>query len=387
MNQTVAQLIIKFLNKSASVSELDELEKLLENKENQVLFKELVRVNHLLNRTVFDVQSDDILHVLLEKLKREKKQSLRLTRKKRITYAAAALVIISLGISLFNRIYTTVDPLKPVIINSNINIGTNKAVLTLDDGSNITLEKGNQYQAENAQSNGEKLVYHEDNITTSSLDVDYNTLTIPRGAQFYLQLPDSTKIWLNSDSQLRYPTTFRAAETRSIELVYGEIYLEVAESDKNNGTPFKVRSRDQEIEVLGTEFNIKAYKEEQQTYTTLVNGSVAIRVDENVQQLRPNEQAVVSLNQSIKISPIEVYDEISWKDGIFSFKGKTLEKIMTVLSRWYDIDFNFENTSLKRMKFVGVLGKEQEITEILETLKNIGTITNYQINDKTVTLK
>ncbi|MCK0132141.1 FecR family protein [Flavobacteriaceae bacterium F08102] len=387
MNQNIEQLIIKFLNKSASVSELDLLEKLLEDKNNQVVFKELVRVNHLLNRTVFDIQSEDLLQVLLEKLRNEKKQSLRVKRNKRITYVAAAVLIMSLGIGLFMRKYTTSDSLKPVIINSNINVGTNKAVLTLEDGSNITLEKGNQYKAENVQSNGEKLVYHEDKTAINALDVRYNTLTIPRGAQFYLQLPDSTKIWLNSDSQLRYPTTFRKAETRSIELVYGEIYLEVAPSKKHNGMHFKVRSRDQEVEVLGTEFNIKAYKEEQKTYTTLVNGSISLHVDGNVKLLHPNEQAVVSLNQSIKISPIEVYDEISWKDGVFSFKGKTLEKIMTVLSRWYDIDFIFENPSLKGMKFVGVLGKNQEITEILKTLKNIGTITNYQINDKTVILK
>jgi transmembrane sensor len=257
--------------------------------------------------------------------------------------------------------------------------------LTLENGSNITLEKGKNYRAENLKSNGEELVYQPKNITKAQ--IKYNYLTIPRGGQFYVQLSDGTKIWLNSESQLKYPISFIGGETRQVELVYGEAYFEVSPSTNHNGSKFKVLTSMQEVEVLGTEFNIKAYKDETNIYTTLAEGKVVIRNGFSSQNLIPTQQSNLNLkNNTITISAVDVYSETSWKKGLFSFKSTELKEIMIVLSRWYDVNFVFSNAKIENIKFNGVLSKNQTIKEILTTIKDTKFIKDYDIKDKKITI-
>ena len=145
--------------------------------------------------------------------------------------------------------------------------------MTLADGSKIALEKGTPVQTQNANSNGEELIY-ESSKNTSRLV--YNYLTIPRGGQFVIKLSDGTKVWLNSASQLKFPVAFIEGESREVELVYGEAYFEVSPSTAHKGAHFQVYNKKQKVEVVGTEFNIKAYKDESNIYTTLVNGKVNV---------------------------------------------------------------------------------------------------------------
>lgn len=272
-------------------------------------------------------------------------------------------------------------------VNVTIKSGTDKATLTLEDGTNIMLKKGKDYSTDNITSNGEKIIYKvkNENMTPK---IAHNTLTVPRGGQFFIQLADSTKVWLNSASQLKYPVTFVAGIDRKVELIYGEAYFEVSPSTEHNGASFIVRSKMQNLEVLGTEFNVKAYRDEAFTYTTLVEGKVAIAADKNKEILQPNEQAIVSANANdIKISEVDVYNEVSWRYGIFSFKGKSLEYLMKVLSRWYDVDVKFENETLKSTTFKGVLGKDQPLEDILSSIKSASVIDNYEIKNKTIIIK
>ncbi|WP_396187505.1 FecR family protein, partial [Flavobacterium sp.] len=199
---------------------------------------------------------------------------------------------------------------------------------------------------------------------------------------------DGTKVWLNSETQLKYPVAFTDGATRQIELVYGEAYFEVSPSTKHKGAKFKVLNQSQEVQVLGTQFNIKAYRDETNVYTTLVEGKVAVSNSKINKILKPSEKSNLNLlEKTIAISKVDVYNEISWKDGVFSFRKKPLGEIMKVLSRWYDIEVQFENQDSKNARFNGVLGKEQKIEDILKRIKKFKVIKDYEIKNKKVIIK
>jgi len=299
--------------------------------------------------------------------------------------AMAASLLLLISISL---IINKTNPLKietPHVAHKEILIGSDKATLTLEDGSVIALEKGKSYSEGNASSNGEKLVYNSNAETAA---IANNLLTIPRGGQFFVQLADSTKVWLNSESQLRYPVAFVDGETRQVELVYGEAYFEVSPSTKHKGSRFKVKTQEQNVEVIGTEFNIKAYRDEPAIYTTLVKGVVAVSNAAKKQVLTPNQQSkITEYNGNIAVAEVDVYNEISWRKGLFVFKGMPLKDIARVLSRWYDVDIVFADSALGNVKFNGVLNKNQKLEDILTTIKNINFINAYEKKDNKIIIK
>jgi len=302
-------------------------------------------------------------------------------RFKLIAMAASLLLLISISL-----IINKTNPLKietPQVAHKEILIGSDKATLTLEDGSVIALEKGKSYSKGNASSNGEKLIYNSKGSTIAN-----NLLTIPRGGQFFVQLADSTKVWLNSESQLKYPVAFVDGETRQVELVYGEAYFEVSPSTKHKGSRFKVKTENQNVEVIGTQFNIKAYRDESTIYTTLVEGVVAVSNASKRKTLVPNEQSRISeYNGNISVSEVDVYNEISWRKGLFVFKGMPLKEIAKVLSRWYDVDIVFADPALGNVKFNGVLNKNQKLEDILTTIKNINFINAYEKKDDKIIIK
>ena len=304
-----------------------------------------------------------------------------------LKYAVAAVVIGILATSYFlsdNSFSTPQESIPNNVVNT-VEPGTDKATLTLEDGSVVALQKGNVVQTQNANSDGEKIVYEA--VGGKPKEMVYNYLTIPRGGQFNVVLSDGTEVWLNSETQLKYPVNFVEGQVREVELVYGEAYFDVSPSTEHGGSKFKVLNNAQEVEVLGTEFNIKAYRDDTNVYTTLVEGKVAVGNGELKQYLTPNQQSHLNLeNNSLKVRVVDVNVETSWKNGIFSFKGMPLKDIMKVISRWYDVDVVFENKELESLKFKGVLDKYQSIEEILNIMTS-STINNYEIKNKTLILR
>ncbi|MDD7888230.1 FecR family protein [Flavivirga sp. 57AJ16] len=303
-------------------------------------------------------------------------------------YIAAVLVVglLITGYIFKDNWFSTTQNNKPIIVNNQIKTGSNKATLTFEDGTQVILEKGTTLQMNNMTSNGEEIIY-TDNKKPSE-DIEYNVITIPRGGQFFIKLNDGTQVWLNSESQLRYPVNFIDGETRQVDLVYGEAYFDVSPSTEHKGLDFKVYHDQQEVQVLGTEFNIKAYKDETNVYTTLAEGKVAINYNNKTQLLDPGEQSILDSNTNVlKITNVDVKIETAWKEGDFNFiQGKSLKEIMKILSRWYDFDIIFENESLEDVRFKGILGKNQNVEEILSAIKST-SINNYEINNKTIILK
>jgi len=300
-------------------------------------------------------------------------------------YAIAAGLVLLLSIPfLFEDLKTT--PLKnSVHTNAAIQPGTDKAILTLGDGAQILLEKGTKYQSENINSTGDKIIYQAGE--KQKTEIIYNYLSIPKGGQYFVELADGTKIWLNSDSKIKYPVNFIEGKTREVELVYGEAYFEVSPSTDHKGAKFKVFTKNQEVVVLGTEFNIKAYPEENLIYTTLVKGKVTVSRSNEIATLIPKQQSIIKTNQTgIEVIKADIYNSTCWKQGIFSFDNMPLKEIMTVLSRWYNIDFVFVNSNFENTTFTGVLRRNQNIENILKTIKSLNAI-NYEIKNNTIIIK
>ncbi|WP_289042408.1 FecR family protein [uncultured Zobellia sp.] len=318
--------------------------------------------------------------------------SIKINKKKKgyLSYKYAAAVVL-----LFSTILTwywntenseTTPTLEPTVVHKKqIHIGSDKATLTLEDGSEILLKKGESFETDKASSNGEQLVYNKSRVPEKS--TSKNILTIPKGGQFFLVLNDGTKVWVNSGTQIKYPVAFTTDKTREIELVYGEAYFDVSPSTEHNGSHFIVKTEGQKIEVLGTEFNIKAYDDDDHISTTLVEGKVLVKNGDDSKNLTPGHQSKIDRSTNkLVVSAVDVYNEISWKDGLFSFKNQSLEDIMKVLSRWYNVDVAFENKSIKKLTFNGIFRKNLKLDQILKIIQNTNEV-NYEIKEKTITMK
>jgi len=398
INAHILKLISLYTTKELSEAEFDELKNWLnEAPENEVLFKDLLFLYKKSRQISFAdyVDKDKAWNKIISRLENpliqvvEKKEPKVFSMRNRwLKYAAAAIVVGILTTTYLFRsnLFTKPIDATPAFVNANIEAGTNKATLTLEDGSVVVLKKGKAFHRQNATSNGKDIVYQ--NTEKDPAKIAYNYLTIPRGGQFSIKLSDGTQVWLNSETKLKFPVAFVEGELRQVELVYGEAYFEVSPSTAHKGARFKVFNKSQEVEVVGTEFNIKAYKDETNVYTTLVKGKVDVSAQNKKQKLIPNQQLNLDLkSKTLIVSTIDVYDEIAWKEGIFSFRKKSLEEIMKVLSRWYDLDVQFANPELKKTGFNGIIGKDQKIEEVLETIKGYGIIKDYKITGKTMILK
>ena len=380
-------IIIKLFTGTITDEELIKLHDWLENPKNQSALEEYVRNYHDLNISVL---KNDVNHAYKKVMqtianKSKTKKSIPFYNNRLFKYAAAILIFAFVGYLLLPE-NNVENSNKSTIVNNNIKIGTNKATLTLQDGTDVTLENGKRFVSTNLMSNGKELIYEE--VPVAKTEVVYNYLTIPRGGQYFVKLTDGTQVWLNSESKLKYPVNFVEGKTREVELIYGEAYFDVSPSTDHNGDKFKVLTGIQQIEVIGTEFNIKAYQDEDMIYTTLVEGKIDVDNSINSQTLNPNEQAILNKeNKDVTISEIEVYSEIAWKKGMFSFKDKSLKSIMKVLSRWYDVDVVFEDKALEEVRFKGVLSKNQNIEEILILIKKTKFIQAYEIDGNIIKLK
>ncbi|OCA72763.1 hypothetical protein BBH99_12940 [Chryseobacterium contaminans] len=300
-------------------------------------------------------------------------------------YAAAAAVLLFIS-GIIATQYIVKDKFleqKNSITKISINPGTDKAILTLGNGKQISLGEGDNYHSENTDSNGKEIVYNN-NV---SGDTELNYLTTPKGGQFLIKLADGTKIWLNSDSKLKFPTAFVDGKPREVELVYGEAYFDVSHSTAHKGSHFKVLTGKQDIEVLGTEFNVKAYENENVITTTLVKGKIKISNGTETQALQPGDRSVLSRSSNnLKMSTVDIFNEVAWKEGVFSFQNMPLKDIMKVLERWYNVKTVFKNPAIENVTFNGILDKNQKIEDILAII-NEANNTPYEIEQNTVIFK
>jgi len=250
--------------------------------------------------------------------------------------------------------------------------GGNKAVLTLSNGQTIILDHAMDGKiAEQAgititKAKDGQLIYTASANHQTAKKSLINTITTPKGGQYQIHLPDGSKVWLNAQSSLRYPTFFNEKE-RLVTLT-GEAYFEVAKS--NAQQPFKVLTENQTVEVLGTQFNINSYADELDVKTTLVEGSVKVvsNLTENnpaaMVILKPGQQSSLISNR-FAIDFVNTDQFTAWKNGMFVFKDANLKTMMRTLSRWYDIDIVYEG-KLPNQEFSGDIYRNLNLDQILE---------------------
>lgn len=289
-------------------------------------------------------------------------------------WAAAAILIIA-GASLFffhkhsPRQIAIVKRNNPV--NNDIAPGTQKAILTFANGSNIILDSAKNgvlsKQGNNRviKSNGQ-LIYAKSAATASNnTQLLYNTVTTPRGGEYRLTLADGTQVWLNSASSLTYPTDFTGKE-RLVKLT-GEAYFEVVHNAK---MPFKVNvNGKEEVQVLGTHFNIMAYTDERAIKTTLLEGSVKIARDKEIGVLTPGQQAQLTPEGKLAIVDNADIDEVmAWKNGQTLFVHQDIKTIMRQVSRWYDVDVEYKGNIPDRF-FTGGISRKSNLSALLKILE------------------
>lgn len=303
-----------------------------------------------------------------------------------ISISAAAAAIFLIVTFLLPTKKNVIAPVASVK-TEEIKPGTNQATLILDDGSvydltsskNLVLNEGGS----EIKSEGTKLQYTEKKGIRQ--EMKYNTLSIPRGGEFFLQLSDGTKVWLNSETVLRYPVQF-AGNERKVELT-GEAFFEVARNEK---APFFVESGEQVIKVLGTEFNVSSYLENPFISTTLVKGSVEVFIrnkPETRQILAPNEQSTINkADAQIKKQKVDPYLYSAWKDGRFVFENQNLDEIMKTLSKWYNVEVVFAREDLKNFRFTGNLQRYSDFGEVLKKIQKTNEV-EFIIENKLITIR
>lgn len=332
------------------------------------------------------LEQDILTEILLEIHQKPVAKAYKLW--KSISIAASVLLISGLAFYTFHPDGLHPGLQKTVIIN-DILPGSEQAVLTLDNGQKIVLDgAANGKIAEQAgisisKTGDGQLVYSVTEVAgkkgVNGVD-GLNTIATPRGGQYQLNLPDGTKVWLNAASSLKYPVRF-ATRQRLVELT-GEGYFEVA---KDPARPFKVKTGTEELQVLGTHFNINSYTDEATRKTTLLEGAVRINSKSWSQPivLSPGQQAVVS-NQGLKILKVNTDEIIDWKNGNFIFYEEPLESIMRKVARWYDVEVKYEG-SPGDLTFTGVVSRSKNISAMLNALDKTGKV-HFKVAGKVVTV-
>lgn len=290
---------------------------------------------------------------------------------------AAASIVICMGIGYY--FYTNTDSSSTeIMVKNDIGPGGNKAILTLADGSRITLTDSKngdlavQSEIKITKTNDGQLIYTIYGLpkNNNKATIAYNTIETPMGGTYQLRLPDGTKIWLNAASIIKYPVSFASQKERRITLLNGEAYFEVAKDKKH---PFIVQSDQQEVEVLGTHFNISSYDDESSVKTTLIEGSVKVYNKLESVILRPNQQASLSKNGIVISSDLSTDDVIAWKNGLFSFDDEPIESVMNKIARWYNVDIDFQSKNSNQV-FTGTVSRFENVSKVLEKLELTGVV-------------
>lgn len=294
----------------------------------------------------------------------EKRPELTITRRFRkwLPYAAAILVMVTAAAWIFYGNRITQPPQIVDLKTEDIAPGGNRARLTLADGRTIDLSEA---QAGIVVSDG--ITYLDGTVVESTIEATSLVLSTPKGGTYRLTLADGSKVWLNAASTLKYPSRFSGGE-RIVELE-GEGYFEIAKDTKR---PFKVLSAGQEIDVLGTEFNISAYPDETDTRTTLVKGAVQIinRQSSIVNRLQAGEQSVINgAASAINVVNTDVYT--AWKDGFFYFDRLPTRAALSQLARWYDLELIYEG-KLTKVNMFAYIKRDKPLGAVLNALEKSG---------------
>lgn len=295
---------------------------------------------------------------------------------------AAAFVVLNIGAMIYW--YNSKNQDQAVVHTNSRTVdlapGTDQATLILSDGSRVQLsdvaqngrlaDQGGVVISKTADG---QLIYQVGSSAHPRSEgvVAYNTIETPAGGQYQVILPDGTHVWLNAASSFRYPTFFSKSGNREVQLTYGEAYFEVSpDADQ----PFVVSSGRQQLEVLGTHFNVSAYTEEAQIKTTLLEGRVKVtdRLSKETVLLRAGQQSKLS-GAGIKVKTLDDSNLLLWKDGKFIFDNESIGTIMQQIGRWYNVEVVFEDP-VQDVRLNGSVSRFAHLSTLLSKLEQTGLV-------------
>jgi len=296
--------------------------------------------------------------------------------------AASVIIILSYGTFLLfpgkpvkKRMAHTIQDIAP---------GGNKAILTLANGEKVQLNGtknglvAKQGGVTIAKREDGQLSYSDDQAVAASGEL-FNTVETPRGGKYQLTLADGTIAILDAASSIHYPVAFKG-DQRSVQIT-GQVYFEVVHDARR---PFKVSVKDQVIEDLGTKFNINAYDDEPVTKTTLVEGSIGLKTSSQYIILKPGQQAINSTGNPItNVVAVDIEDAMAWKNDNFLFNNEPLESIMRKISRWYDVDIQYQKGFNLKESYLGGLTRYSNVSQVLKLLEITGEV-RFEIDGKTI---
>ncbi|MGO4875090.1 FecR family protein [Pedobacter psychrotolerans] len=301
----------------------------------------------------------------------------------RIASVAATVAVIVFGASLF--VYHK---------QQNTNITTNATDITPGKiGATLTLSNGKKIRLSDA-ANGEiakeagisvtktadgQIVYEIKE--TTSIENNINTLTTAKGETYVLTLPDKSRVWMNAASSLTYSTSLNEHNERRVKLD-GEAYFQIA---KDKAHPFIVESKDQEVEVLGTHFNINSYGDDKIVRTTLLEGSVKVvfqKGERTEKILKPGQQSILLPDNRIAIKEVDVKEAVAWRDGKFIFDREDMGTIMRKVARWYNVEVIFED-DIQNKQITGSVSRYANLSELLKVLETTGRA-HFKTEDRKV---
>ncbi len=379
----------------------------------------LYNLDHSIGRDSDDSRS--IGHRSIGRHSIGRRRSYRLAR-----VAAAACILLGLGFAGYWLIHQKhKEPAVARVAIPDIPPGANRATLTLANGQKIILDgtqDGRLVQQNDitvTKTKDGELVYKVEgagaaatgtgaaardrnaataggNAATHGSGLIYNTITTPAGGQYQVRLSDGTRVWLNASSSLSYPVSFSGKRTVSIT---GEAYFEVAADPKN---PFLVKTNGEEVEVLGTSFNINSYNDEPAITTTLlqgkvrVNGSTVLQPGQQagvpqsigqqagVAQPRANGQQAGGWGEAIRVATVDTEPIIAWKNNKFMFDRSDIRTIMRMISRWYDVKVVYTGPVTDE-KFGGSVSRFSNVSSVLEILQLTGNV-HFKIDQRVITV-
>ena len=382
MNDKIWQWIGDYCSGLMDKSEEQELRAWMdEAEENKLFFMEGVKMvleYQVVTRS--DKNASDSLKHVREKIKARGRRQLWI----QITAVASVVILFALSFAFFYM--PELERESPV--SAKVHAGGMKATLIVANGIQVDLMQDNlqdvvrQYGATVLEDKKNELRY--DNVEVNEEIEEkpvYHTISTPVGGEYHFTLADGTMVWLNSSSRLTFPTRF-TGDAREV-LVEGEVYFGVQHDESK---PFIVRVNDVSVRVLGTEFCISAYPENEGVMTTLVRGAVQVTSGNNQVVLKPGYQAVVDqYSGAISQRAVELSLYTSWVRGIFEYENMELNDIMVQLARWYDVQFTFSASECKERRFTGVIRKYEDLNDVLDMIEK-KTNVKFIIHGRNVTI-
>ena len=362
----IETLILKYLQGKLAEEEKRQLDEWLKDDRNKKLFSRLVNKQRILVKMerLDEYDWEKSWKVMEKKLHERKKFSWKYWG-----MVASLLGIVLLGTWVFME---KNEKKSPVVVMRGVEPGGVFAELVLPDGKIVELNKdsNNLFLGESG-----KVLRNENGVLFLTQDsvqlqkVGYSEIRTPRGGEYQVVLPVNSIVWLNADSKLRFPLTFSGKERRVF--ASGELYFQVA---KDSLSPFRIEVEGlYEVEVLGTEFNVRAYSD-LPSATTLVDGRVLIRDKGTKVVLKPGEQAVKGKHGEVVVREVDVAPYIAWKQGYFLFEDERLEDILNELARWYDVNIFFENSSVREERFSVDMPRHESFEEVLRLIEQTRSI-------------